>query len=269
MRSYLSIIAARAVHQPQSIRPQVGSLFESPGSRMRILEPIAKKQVVQPQRASESGNEQSKAASLIENIAGRETGPQSSYTEIRPAAFEMIRRVANLQPKIKPISEQTTPRPVRVASRQEETNRKRTEDERKVETLDQKEDRSHPAAIRSELARDEPPVMEIIEETNVIESAPEPAVPGPMTATSKLHREPPFHAGVIVRSELAASEGKTPTFEVPLPSQEAPQSIRITIGRVDVRAIMPQTPTATNQVRKAATTEPMSLEEYLNKRNGA
>lgn len=270
MRSYLSAIAARAIQQPQSIRPHVASLFESSGPRVRLLEPISKKHVVRLRRASETADEQNKPASLIEHMAGRETGPRSSYTEIRPAAFDVIRQVANLQPEIKPISEQTTPRPVRVASRQQEAKSELTGGERKVETVDQEEDRTHPAAIQRESARvGPPPANGIIEETNVIESGPELAVPGPMTATSKPRREPPFHDGVIVRPELAASEGKTPTFEVPLPSQEAPQSIRITIGRVDVRAIMPQPANATHEVRKAATAGPMSLDEYLKKRNGA
>lgn len=270
MRSYLRTIAARAIQQTQSIRPQVASLFESSGPRVRLLEPISKKHVVQPRRASETGNEQSKPASLIENIAARETGTQSSSIEIRPAAIEVIRGVANLQPQFKPIAEQTTLPPVRVISRRQEANSELTRDEQKVETLDQKEDRRHPAAIQDESARVGPsPPIEIMEETNVIESEPELPVLGSTTATSKPRRERPLHGGVIVRPKLAASESKAPAFEAPLPSQEAPPSIRITIGRVDVHAIMPQPATAAKEVRKAMTAAPMALEEYLKKRNGA
>lgn len=269
MRSYLSIIAARVVHQPQSIRPRVGSSYESPGPRMRILEPIAKRQIVQSRRASESGNEQAEPPSVAENIVEYEKTARASRADIRPAAFEAAGRVASLQPEIKPVAPQPPSPPIRVSSGQPELDSALTGGKHRVETSDHKDDRSRPGAIRSESAHTEPPAIEIIEKTNVIESAPAPAPaePGPMT-TSKLRFEPSFHAGIVVRPKLVGSEGKTPTFEVPLSSQEAPQSIRITIGRVDVRAIMPQPANATNEVRKAATAGPMSLDEYLKKRNG-
>ncbi len=268
MRSYLSIIAARAVRQPQPIRPRVASLFESSGPRMRLLEPISKKQVVQPRRANEIGDEQAEPAGVAKNIVGGDKTVETRHADTKPAAFEAAGRAASLQPESKPVSQQPPSPLIRVVSPQLESDGELTRAEQRVETADQKEDRSRPAAIQSELARTESPAIEIFEQTNIIESAPEHAAPGSMTA-GKPRREPPPYAGVAVRPELVASESKASALEATLPSQETRQSIRITIGRVDVRAIMPQPATATNEIRKAATAGPMSLEEYLKKRNGA
>ncbi|GKS56835.1 hypothetical protein YTPLAS18_03620 [Nitrospira sp.] len=198
----------------------------------------------------------------------REKRARAPHTDIRPAAVEVAGRVASLQPEFKPVSEQSPSPSIRGASRQPESDSEPAKGEQRAETPDQKEERSRPAAIQTESAHDEPAAIAIIEETNVIGSASEPASPGLITA-SEARREPPLHTGAVVRPELVTSESKVPALEAPLPSQEAQQSIHITIGRVDVRAIMSPSVTATNEVRKAPTAVPMSLEEYLKKRNGA
>ena len=268
MRSYLSILAARSVNQTPQIRPRVASLFESAGPRIKLLERIVKKQVVQPRRANESGHERAEPASVAEDFVGREKTARTSRTDIRPAAFEAAGRLANLQLEIKPVSQPPPSPPIRVSSRQPESESEPAKDEQRFETPDPKEARSQPAAIQTESAHDEPPPIALIEETNLGGSAPEPASPGPIS-TGRPRREPALRAGVVIRPEIVTSEPKAPALEALPPSQEAQQSIRITIGRVDVRAIMPQPATATNAIRKAVTVGPMSLEEYLKRRNGA
>ncbi|MBX3234557.1 MAG: hypothetical protein KF814_00275 [Nitrospiraceae bacterium] len=264
----MNIIAARAVAQPQLIRPRVASVFESSGPRIRLLEPIAKKPVVPPQRASKSGNEQAEPAGVAENMVGLAQSARSSRAEMRLAALKAAGRRANLQREIQPVLQQPLSSPIRSASRQPESENKPAKGGQRAETPDHKEYRPRPTAIQSESVHDEPPTISIIEEANVIESTREPAALGPI-APREARSKPPLHTGVVVRPELVLSESKAAPLEAPLPSQEELQSIHITIGRVDVRAIMSPPATTTTAIRNAPATVPMSLEEYLHKRNGA
>jgi hypothetical protein len=270
MTGYLRTLAVRALQQPPSIRPRVASLFESPGPRLRPPEPIGKRHVVQPRRASETGNEHVEPLRLIENNVGRDNARPPSSPDIGPAGCDVARRVTHLQPERTPISDQAPHPPVRAAARESDANGERTRGDQPADISDHNEDRAHPAAIQSESARAEPPpAIEIIEETHVIAAGPERGVPALMPTANRPRRDLPLHAGVIVRPERAASEGKAPALEAPPPSRDVRPSIRITIGRVDVRAIMPQPATMAHDVRKAATPGPMSLDAYLKKRDGA
>src|SRR6185436_9237817 len=110
------------------------------------------------------------------------------------------------------------------------------------------------------------PLVAHVVETKIIESLIQA---DSSTAPAESRRTEPRSSGnaVIVRPGVTA---------VPLPasasdfdSRETASSIRITIGRVEVRAVMPSTP-APAAVVASSPKQPsaLSLEEYLKKRSG-
>jgi hypothetical protein len=92
--------------------------------------------------------------------------------------------------------------------------------------------------------------------------------PGVMRAEQRQAspHETAFPARTIVRAQ-GAGVPKLPIVNLPSPAVEPPSpEIRITIGRVDVKAVMPAQPAARSQ--PLARFAPTSLDDYLRERGG-
>jgi hypothetical protein len=105
---------------------------------------------------------------------------------------------------------------------------------------------------------------------------PQPAAPSfaPAPPQVSIPREPVLDAALPSETLLVAPSGRpeppAPDFKHSKasrePGRETPPAIKITIGRVEVRAVMPEAP----QPKPSPTprTVPLSLEEYLRQRSG-
>jgi hypothetical protein len=96
-----------------------------------------------------------------------------------------------------------------------------------------------------------------------LRAGPPAPLPGSLVVPSVVERPAIRQARDPVRPE--ATRQVLPMSAAPIAIREAPPTIRVTIGRVDVRAVMPEQPARLPQpeARKAAP----SLEEYLRQRS--
>jgi hypothetical protein len=91
-----------------------------------------------------------------------------------------------------------------------------------------------------------------------------------MTPVSKVPVESDSHEAMIVRPERITARGRAgstsrATSEEPTPSAQVAPTIKVTIGRIEVRAILPPAP----REKKTALPAPrMSLDDYLKSHSG-
>lgn len=69
----------------------------------------------------------------------------------------------------------------------------------------------------------------------------------------------------VEQQQVAPVSIKTPSGAV---AESSPPNIRVTIGRIDVRAVVPDSKSTPNPAPPCQTHVPLSLEEYLKRRNG-
>jgi hypothetical protein len=105
------------------------------------------------------------------------------------------------------------------------------------------------------------------ESTHVVVEPEIIARPGPAVAASEPPQLPDGKSRIVVQPEIAAHRKAPESFSVPgqLPSANEPPAIHVTIGRVEVRAVM--SPSAPPKVASRAAPK-LSLEDYLKQRNG-
>jgi hypothetical protein len=72
---------------------------------------------------------------------------------------------------------------------------------------------------------------------------------------------------VVVKPEVTANTADAVLVEPQLIAPKPEPSVKITIGRIDVRAVMPATPSTVTAPRPPAM-KALSLDEYLQQRNG-
>src|SRR5262249_35929021 len=105
------------------------------------------------------------------------------------------------------------------------------------------------------------------EEANIITTAPR-ASQEHQAQERKTHQAEAFRPqAIVVKPEARTAVSEEPFSEPQIIRPDLPPSVKITIGRVDVRAIMPSTPTPLVVAREPAA-KALSLDEYLKRRNG-
>ena len=280
MSSYLRTLAARAVDQPQPIRPRLASLFEPPpGPAVRPLEVSRRKWA--PRRNILPAEQ--RAATVVQKI----DPPQPSFTQPAPPPSSAAPgREHDLKPQTNYASASRSTRlssldqdMVHVARPPQTQSRVDTATvvkSSKVEPVPALEPPTHFSSEVREPARTIPVTNQTefrkrdtsaFEQTTLSESNYEP--------TPEFRDDAPSKPAEMEPTRLPSLAVKPATTIVPTSAEKAPTvldtappSIRITIGRVDVRAIMPAAQTRIVTPSQPAT-KALSLAEYLQQRNGA
>ncbi len=273
MSSYLSVLAARAIGQPQSIRPRLASLFEPSVASVPVPDGIAGVRPGRP-RAFRDHDEPEPFPvvhpdePLPSAMTSRSTRISMPVQEapIVTAEFRIPQRTLEapgLPPR--PVSPATATvmhlpdNGLHFASEPLGPHQNPAGDsgEFKVQPIGISDPR--PAAGMQEIRAPE-------KGTAPGEGRESALRLDPGVESGKTRRDEPRDAALVVRPEASAARRERPTLERSPLERESQSAIRITIGRVDVRAIVP--PPSTTPSRKTAASGPLTLDEYLRKRNG-
>src|SRR6266487_3250496 len=265
MSSYLSTLAARALEQPQPIRPRLASLFGPvAGPRVNFREVTRNKRSNQKSSKFVRHEEQNGAAHKAE----------SPSPAIRPKIVVTSGETKSLQvsdhSELIKSSPETFQPPTAAAKHVDEPTSQPTESRLEIANQGRTERRYHNALT---LPAPEPikPSVQIaqavtFEEANIITTAPD--VSSQHRTQEKLQQAKASRPQVIVvKPEARTAVSEQPFPEPQIIAPDLPPSVKITIGRVDVRAIMPPTPTTVVAARESAM-KALSLAEYLKQRNG-
>jgi hypothetical protein len=269
--SYLSKIAARAIEQPQPIRPRLASLFEpAAGPRVRSFEPAESGRSVtvsrtatraemesetipaphrQPRVQTREGTEAIQQPAILP-----ENEPHPANAVADPAARIAVRAQATDIPNVSAHTVERSPSPaVQPAERL-------PSDPTALEQEQPARERIRPATATTA----HPRVIEPL----VIEKEPESS-PSALRARETPAIQPKAPQGPTVKVTAAAITAPAPIAANELPEPESLAPIQVTIGRVEVRAIM-AAPTPPPVARRS---EPehraLSLDDYLQQRKGA
>lgn len=266
MTGYLSKLTLRSAEQPQPIRPRLASLFE----------PVAGLPILSLKTTSVTTENETQDASppTAEPVATTaEIKSSDNSRKLAAATFETPKAPSVDRGRGRTSSQELSRRPAPVPADKLVTKPTRVET---VSASEESPATTRPlrniAAVKQDPAildqpRPETQVAHLIE-TKLIESLVRSEPPPTSTRETRKARPEPERHSVIVKPEVTAGSIQTPGKEADL--GEASSSIRITIGRVDVRAIMPAAPpqpavTSSSQ-RKGQPA--LSLDEYLKQRNG-
>ena len=257
MSDFLGNLAARAVAPSNAIRPRLPSRFESPATAERTAldaeqEPSADAARIEdrgrvsqiPFAPTPSPTMRERSIEIARPIVAAEpaasvVSPPVNVPLADPPPFVAPITPTKPQPPEKGIQPAPTPLlapvptlPVRPVLLSQETPIPATRSSRPPEPVTPRE------------AGETPPRKRV-----------EPVVPQRIVAVEK----PPVAAAVASSPEATGAACETP-------AETAAPIIRVTIGRIDVRAVLPSAPAPT---RKAPTASPvLSLDEYLKQRDG-
>lgn len=258
MSGYLSKLALRSRQQTPSIRPRLASLFE-PVSDLRVAS--FNEVITETEPANVLTQAQSPVRKEIETHESR---------TIRTPAVETA-KLLTPAPAVSEVSVATSPQttvplsPVNAATRDEKQDDKAAPQTASVAAeatpvVDARNDGSpvHERTLPETL-------LAHVVETRIIESLIQS---DPPAATAETRRTEPRSSGVpvIVRPGVTAVPPPEPATETEAP--ETASSIRITIGRVEVRAVMPSPVSTAVAASRPKPPSALSLEEYLKKRSG-
>lgn len=275
MSSYLSKLAARALEQPQPIRPRLASLFEPvDGTHVRGFETANTRRGRSPGNVTQSHDEEgARSSDNSSQITSPSIGPG---TEVSGAVREASKKQIDDRPPIKWVSEPII-QPLaqsRALDAEGITERSIAEHSVAIESSIQTGKQPHETGANDEhrFIRDKPqPQIQIapsivLAETKGIETRSASSIEGTLKPDSgRVFSEAPRGRSMTIKPNVTT--GHAQSLNIEAPAQEAPSSIRITIGRVDVRAIMPQ-PQPAAPARQSTASRSLSLDEYLKKRNG-
>lgn len=281
MSGYLSNLASRALGRPASIRPRLASFFEpanAPG--IRFTEALTPKRGKPPRTDSPRRQDHTTVTHAPE--ADLEVSTIHHVAQPGPGPVESLQPLRDERPKLAPASlyprERSTqaitpdasvvPNPEFLLDRHVSAG-PATEINSSRDPVPAAPDEQ---AYRAELEAIAPGSEAALAERTVVSEPPvstriEQAIVEGVTAGARpeMHPRPP----VIVRPFVAASyAAPSPYIQTPATTREAAPAIRITIGRVDVRAIMPSAPAGPRVATTRASAGP-SLDDYLKQRNGA
>jgi len=266
MSSYLSTLVARALQQPQPIRPRLASLFEPvAGPRINFREVTPNKR----------GNQQSSKSIRHEDQNGAAHKAESLSSAIRSKIVATSSQRKSLQisdhPQLIKSSPETFQPPIAAAKHVDEPITQPTESRLEITKQGKTEARHHngitlPAA---ELFRPSVQVAQAItfEERNIITTAPDVAPAHETQEAQSQQAEASRPQAIVVKPEARTAVSEQRFSEPQIIPPDLPHSVKITIGRIDVRAIIPPTPTTVIAAREPAT-KALSLDEYLKRRNG-
>jgi len=261
--SYLRTLAARALEQPQPIRPRLPSLFEpAAGPRVKFREITLNKHSKQePGKAPRSQDQKAAAhkSELITSPIDPTKTPPAIETGYIGDRLPSIRPLKSVEPapETKLIGEGAT-----IRLTEARANEPSIESPAEHPNLNAKAS-AMPDAVKPDIQIAQ---AITIEQTNLIETAAG-AAPEPQIQDRKSLQPEAFQAQTIVVKPDVKTDVSEPLLVEPQIVAEQLPSVRITIGRVDVRAIMAPVQTTTTVARQAAT-KALSLDEYLKQRNG-
>ena len=275
MNGYLNNIIARTVEQPPSIRPRLASIFEPTigpailvaADPLRTNQNVQRRSVsqrhddhgaptrpaaldVQPSpihRSSEADAKRREQAPVRgdEPTIARPPKPRVDSSSLVPHQTVGSWTVSS---RIEPLREPADPVPF---SQVNETERER------VQTS--AEGNARREEILSPVASAPVTVIDRVVVETPVQSQPEVLI---REVERSVRRDSPRAPAAIVRPEVNLS------IEPPPLARETPSSVRITIGRIDVRAVMPH-PQPAAPARETKRSAALSLDEYLKQRNGA
>ena len=266
--SYLSTLAARALDQPQPIRPRLPSLFEpAAGPRVNFQELTVEKRSQPEQHTSSRSEERSNASQKSDAVA----------STIQPAKEIGVSE---------PLAAQLTDRPLSIKAVSGFAQTSATQSEQATENAIDRSTKPREIKIAHEAASGHAslavasssvpdlikPTIQVaqaitIEQTNVVETAPD-ASNKTERRESKTHESAEIRPqSIVVKPEVTAGVSEPIPFEPQVVAPDLSPSVRITIGRVDVRAVMPPAQSTVTIARQPAM-KALSLDEYLKQRNG-
>lgn len=279
MSGYLSNLASRTIEQRPSIRPRLASVFEpASGPRIRVVEPLEEERSrparsvsrryddgARPTRLTEAHVKPSPIKQPPEPAAGpaqvshlpedHRPMPTLASDSLSERSTQAITPHATVVSNTKSTLESPVPASASTASESGNQPVQAASPER---------------AYQPELGAAHSSEAALLERTLAIE--PAVSAPAGRTPAEAVINKVEAHPGpaVIVRPNVSANyESQPPSIEMPSITREAPSAIHITIGRVEVRAIMPPPAQPVTTARETKRGASLSLEDYLKKRNGA
>jgi hypothetical protein len=276
MNSFLRTLAARAIDQSQSVKPRLASLFEPPaGPLIRSVE-ASRRRKLAPRRITR--DEDRVSPRLVSD--DRTVAPTTRPAEIQQVARvrqEELRDDRRLIPAIvEPRATEEIAKPVDLTKSEVSFDRNVTPEPEPNPALRPANRNEEPIPeqnqIRSPEIQSDLQIAQTVAVENTVIFAPDTEshsdpdqAPEPKPVSVESRRP----ESIIVRPRVNSAPIDSPTLEATSMVQEAaPPSIRITIGRVEVRAIMPSTRSPAVAAQPPLT-KALSLDEYLKKRNGA
>jgi len=266
MSSYLTTLAARALDHPQPISPRLPSLFEpATGPHVNFREVTVNKHSRPPRISThvvESDSAPQKSPPIVSSL--------SSPHGVR-LAETIAQQVDDRPHSVKSFSqsmERSTEQPRLLNQSGNRLSKPRT---LKVENKSLKE-REKADAKPSLAPKSSEPTIQVaqaiaIEQTNVVERAANALPQPPARETKSKESQPASSQSIFVKPEVTTHAAEPIFVEPELLASEPAGSVKITIGRVDVRAIMPPAQSTVTVARQPAT-KALSLDEYLKRRNG-
>ncbi|PYS20627.1 MAG: hypothetical protein DMF72_20445 [Acidobacteria bacterium] len=266
--SYLSTLAARALDQPQPIRPRLPSLFEAAaGPRVNFRELTVNKHS-QPEQRTSSRSEERSNASQKSNAVASTIQPARQIGVPEPVAAHLTDRPLSIK-SVSGSAQTSATQPERAA----EPAIDRSIKLREIELADKAEsDRASLLGTTSSVPESIKPTIQVaqaitIEQTNVVENSPD-APAKTKDRESKTPEPAEIHPqSIIVKPDVSAADSDSTFVEPELVVPDLSPVVKITIGRVDVRAVMPPVQSTVTVARQPAI-KALSLDEYLKQRNG-
>ncbi len=267
MSSYLTTLAARALDQPQPIRPRLPSLFE-PGPSPRVN--FREVSINQPSRREVNKSSRSDQSDAVSPESHHRASELRSSNEAR-APKEVIEKISARSQPIKSFSQsvESSPPPAKRLDEDgahllepgpTETRAKRADEPERVE-----------AKVWSALEPIKPTVQVAqtitIEQTNFVDRAADLSGQPQAAASSSVETQTVSPQAIVVKPEVTTNVPEPIPGEPQMLAPEPQTSVKITIGRIDVRAVMPPPP-AMAAVARQPVMKPLSLDEYLQRRNG-
>ena len=266
--SYLSTLAARALEHPQPIRPRLASLFEPlAGLRVNFRETTAN-----PSEAQQKPRHDTNQNTIT--LTPREVASSArNQTEDRAPDQSPSKQIDHGRARTGSFSQ-----PVQTPTETRKLEQGRAADISAVENSgavvaaaqsNKRDSDTNDSVFRPSQTAE--PAIQItqaikVEETTLIEQVAE-ASPQSLFPEIKLFHPDAPRPSVIVKPEVSTDHSQSQRIEAQLAAPEMPPSVRITIGRVDVRAIMPPAQ-STVTVAPQPAMKALTLDEYLKQRNG-
>lgn len=269
MSDFISQLAERALALPPLVRPRLQSIYEPPAASV-LQNPLEEHIEVPatPPREIESAQEQMLRCPDEQNAAKR----ANEGIDRKPAATQE-RKINPQPPSEQPVfAKQDAPRPTPLPDQIEsageiEPAEPKTPQQRTAQKEDRRLDRVPPAAAKARSVESDLEIRTLPTQKKSIQ-------PQTFSHESKPRVEKQTVQPVVVTvrpAQRPREEQATPTLPLrPMPREQRPRAsaptVHVTIGRVEVRAVMP--PTATPKIESSAAPK-ISLEEYLKARNRA
>ena len=287
MNNYLSNIAARVLNQAPTVRPRSRGRFD-PGPpanepsfdrlKLALLESIDSERPVENNLAATSENQRAREHLHASQRHGDENEPHTlSFAHREEKTTSALRNDTLVPLPQTPVIQVATatptvpatqpPRPVSVnplspiaSSVERDASSTRADQRRPLEASPGQARPSDQREIRTIIVREE----RIIEPSeHAREPGSQPTLPSAMPPSNQPERGDTKPPPVVVQTRIAPLVEKGLDLSLSRPSPQPQPTVRVTIGRIEVRAVgSPESP-----AKPRATPPVMNLDDYLRRRN--